>query len=136
MDGFAPPLIFYIMDFYIIIEYPNIGVFMELYFKKPSKEARKAMCEAANKVESKNKYIKSAENAVCNLTSHKYSKITNSGNSAILAAMSNFNGKILVPDQGGWSGFTGTWRACRPTTWKQATATSYSDPSRWKRWNG
>lgn len=93
------------MDFYIIIEYPNIGVFMELYFKKPSKEAREAMCEAANQFKSKIEYIESAKNAVCNLTDHKYSKITNSGNSAILAAMSNFNGKILVPDQGGWSGF-------------------------------
>jgi hypothetical protein len=78
---------------------------MELYFKKPSKEARNAMCEAVNQFESKKKYIKSAENAVCNLTGHKYSKITNSGNSAILAVMSNFKGKILVPDQGGWSGF-------------------------------
>ena len=53
------------MDFYIIIEYPNIGVFMELYFKKPSKEAREAMCEAANQFKSKIEYIESAKNAVC-----------------------------------------------------------------------
>ncbi len=78
---------------------------MEFYFKKPSKEARKAMCEAVNQTSSKNQLIKSAEKDVCNLTKHKYSKIINSGNLAIFTAMSNFQGKIMVPDQGGWSGF-------------------------------
>lgn len=78
---------------------------MELYFKKPSKEARKAMCEAVNHISSRNQLIKSAENDVCDLTSHKYSKIVNSGNSAIFTVMGNFQGKIMVPDQGGWSGF-------------------------------
>lgn len=78
---------------------------MELYFKKPSKEARKAMCKAVNMTGSMREYVKAAEGAVCHATGHKYSKITNSGNSAILTVMSNFEGKILVPDQGGWSGF-------------------------------
>jgi hypothetical protein len=77
---------------------------MELYFKKPSKEAREAMCEAVNQIPSKNQLIKSAEKDICNLTHHKYSKILNSGNSAIFTVMSNFQGKIMVPDQGGWSG--------------------------------
>ncbi len=77
---------------------------MELYFKKPSKEAQKAMCEAASQAYSKNQLIKAAEEGVCNLTQHKYSKIVNSGNSAIFAVMGNFQGKIMVPDQGGWSG--------------------------------
>jgi len=48
---------------------------MELYFKKPSKEAREAMCEAVNQIPSKNQLIKSAEKDICNLTHHKYSKI-------------------------------------------------------------
>lgn len=63
------------------------------------------MCEAVNQVSEKKDLIKSAEDAICNLTGHKYSKIVNSGNSAILTVMSNFKGKIVVPDQGGWSGF-------------------------------
>jgi hypothetical protein len=78
---------------------------MELYFKKPSKEARNAMCIAALECVSKNDLIKSAESAVRNLTGHKYSKIVNSGNSAIFTVMGKFKGKIMVPDQGGWSGF-------------------------------
>jgi hypothetical protein len=78
---------------------------MELYFKKPSKEAREAMCEAVNQIPSKNQLIKSAEKDICNLTHHKYSKILNSGNSAIFTVMSNFQGKVMVPEQGGWSGF-------------------------------
>lgn len=77
---------------------------MELYFKKPSKEAREAMCEAVNQIYSKNQLIKRAEEDICNLTHHKYSRIVNSGNSAIFAVMSNFQRKIIVPDQGGWSG--------------------------------
>ena len=77
---------------------------MELHHKKPSKEAREAMCEAVNQIPSKNQLIKSAEKDICNLTHHKYSKILNSGNSAIFTVMSNFQGKIMVPDQGGWSG--------------------------------
>lgn len=78
---------------------------MEFYFKKPSKEACEAMCGAVNHTSLKRELIKSAEKAVCELTSHKHSKIVNSGNSAILDVMSNFHGKVLVPDQGGWSGF-------------------------------
>jgi glycine/serine hydroxymethyltransferase len=78
---------------------------MELYFKKPSKEARTAMCTAALECASKKELIKSAESAVRNLTGHKYSKIVNSGNSAIFTVMSRLKGKIMVPDQGGWSGF-------------------------------
>jgi len=66
------------------------------------------MCEAFNMARPRMEYVKSAEKAVRKCTHHKYSKITNSGDSAILTAMSNFNRKILVPDQGGWSGFIKT----------------------------
>lgn len=80
---------------------------MELYYKKPSKEAREVMCEAIKHISSKNrnKFIQIAESEICNITRHKYSKVVNSGNSAILAVMSSFKDKIMVPDQGGWSGF-------------------------------
>ncbi|MCE5215326.1 MAG: DegT/DnrJ/EryC1/StrS family aminotransferase [Methanobacterium sp.] len=83
---------------------------MELYFKRPSKETRMAMCEAISRYSSKDKYnlIKSAEEEICNITNHKYAKVVNSGNSAILSVMSSFKGKIMVPDQGGWSGFIKT----------------------------
>lgn len=65
------------------------------------------MCEAVTQLTSRNKHklIKSAEEEICNITGHKYAKVVNSGNSAILAVMSSFKGRIMVPDQGGWSGF-------------------------------
>lgn len=62
------------------------------------------MCEAVNQVSSRNQLVKSAEKDVCSLTGHKYSKMVNSGNSAIFTVMSAVKGKIMVPDQGGWSG--------------------------------
>jgi dTDP-4-amino-4,6-dideoxygalactose transaminase len=49
--------------------------------------------------------VSAAEEIVAETTGHEYSKIVGSGNSAILAVMSNFKGKVMVPDQGGWSGF-------------------------------
>lgn len=80
---------------------------MELYFKKPSKEAKEAMCEAImhNSLKNRIKYIDAAKNEISNITGHEHVSIVNSGNSAILAAMSAFKGKILIPDQGGWIGF-------------------------------
>jgi hypothetical protein len=82
---------------------------LELHFKKPSKEARKAMCEAAINIDHASNRgfneIKLAQNQISNLTNHDHVKIVNSGNSAILAVMNSFKGKILIPDQGGWTGF-------------------------------
>ncbi|MGF7118711.1 DegT/DnrJ/EryC1/StrS family aminotransferase [Methanobacterium oryzae] len=82
---------------------------MELYFKKPSKKTRMAMSEAAKEIDyAKNRgfeEIKLAQDKISNLTNHEHVKIVNSGNSAILAAMSTFKGKIMIPDQGGWTGF-------------------------------
>lgn len=80
---------------------------MDLYFKKPSKEAKEAMCEAImhNSLKNRIKYIDAARNEIINITGHEHVSIVNSGNSAILAAMSAFKGKILIPDQGGWIGF-------------------------------
>jgi dTDP-4-amino-4,6-dideoxygalactose transaminase len=80
---------------------------LELYFKKPSKKARKAMCEAAmhGSVKNRTVFINTAECEINHVTGHKYAKVVNSGNSAILAVMSTFKDKILIPDQGGWIGF-------------------------------
>lgn len=80
---------------------------MELSFKKPSKKARNAMCEASMQTDfkSKQEYVIAAENEIKSFTGHEHVKVVNSGNSAILSVMSTFKGKILIPDQGGWTGF-------------------------------
>ena len=82
---------------------------MELHFKKPSKRARSAICEAAMSIDYASNRgfdeVKLAQDRISEITGHEHVKILNSGNSAILAAMSSFKDKILIPDQGGWTGF-------------------------------
>ena len=82
---------------------------MELHFKKPSKESRSAMCEAAMGIDYASNRgfdeVKLAQDKISEITGHEHVKVLNSGNSAILAAMSSFKDKILIPDQGGWTGF-------------------------------
>lgn len=81
---------------------------MNLLYKRPSKEARIAMCDAAMHPDTgrgKNGYFKLAEDKISSITEHEHVRVVNSGNSAILAIMSTFKGKILIPDQGGWIGF-------------------------------
>ena len=82
---------------------------MELHFKKPSKEARSAMCEAAMGIDYATnrgfEEVKLAQDRISEITGHEHVKTVNSGNSAILAAMNSFKDKILIPDQGGWTGF-------------------------------
>ncbi len=82
---------------------------MDLFHRRPSIEARKAMSNTALNLKHMpgNRYneITNAEKGLQNATGHKEVKIVNSGNSAILAVMSTFKSKIMVPDQGGWTGF-------------------------------
>jgi glycine/serine hydroxymethyltransferase len=82
---------------------------LELHFKKPSKEARSAMCEAAVNIDYASNRgfdeVKLAQDKISEITGHEYVKTVNSGNSAILTAMNSFNDKVLIPDQGGWTGF-------------------------------
>lgn len=82
---------------------------MKLHFRETSKEARYAMCEAAKRVDHASNRgfdeIKLAQIQISSFTGHDHVKVLNSGNSAILAALSSFKGKILIPDQGGWIGF-------------------------------
>lgn len=82
---------------------------MELHFKKPSKEARSAMCDAAKNIDYASNRgfdeVKFAQDKISEITGHEHVKTVNSGNSAILSAMNSFKDKILVPDQGGWTGF-------------------------------
>ncbi len=82
---------------------------MDLFYRRPSKNTREAMCRAAMNLKhmpgGRYDEITAAENGITNITDHDHAKIVNSGNSAILAVMSTFKGKILIPDQGGWTGF-------------------------------
>ncbi|AUB61307.1 cell wall biogenesis protein [Methanobacterium subterraneum] len=81
---------------------------MELFFKMPSTEARKAMCDASlelgNRVRS-NEFKKTAEESIKKITNHEHARVLGSGNAAIMAAMSTMKGSVMIPDQGGWSGF-------------------------------
>jgi len=82
---------------------------MELFYRRPSKETRIAMSKAALDLKhvSRGKYEETAlaEESVKNLTKHEHVKIVNSGNSAILSVMSTLKKDVMIPDQGGWSGF-------------------------------
>jgi dTDP-4-amino-4,6-dideoxygalactose transaminase len=82
---------------------------LELHFKKPSKETRNAMCEAAANIDYASNRgfdeVRLVQDRISEITGHEHVKTVNSGNSAILAAMNSFKDKILIPDQGGWTGF-------------------------------
>jgi hypothetical protein len=82
---------------------------LDLFYRRPSKNTREAMCRAAMNLKhmpgGRYEEMTTAEKGIINTTGHDHVKIVNSGNSAILAVMSTFKGKILIPDQGGWTGF-------------------------------
>ena len=77
---------------------------MNLKFKKPSKETQMAMSKVASGEDNQD-YQKFAEEKLADIVNHKYAKLVNSGNSAILSAMNSIDGAILIPDQGAWNGF-------------------------------
>jgi len=81
---------------------------MELFFKIPSTEARKAMCDASLELGNRsqnNENKKNAEESVKKVTGHEHARVLSSGNAAIMAAMKTVKGSVMIPDQGGWSGF-------------------------------
>lgn len=82
---------------------------MELFYRRPSKAARNAMSKAALNLKhaSRGRYEETAlaEDAVKKLCGHETVQIVNSGNSAILAVMSTIKKKVMLPDQGAWTGF-------------------------------
>ena len=67
------------------------------------------MCEAAKNIDYASNRgfdeVKLAQDKISESTGHEHVKTVNSGNSAILSAVNSFKDKILVPDQGGWTGF-------------------------------
>lgn len=81
---------------------------MELFYRRPSAETRKAMCTAAQNLKHRSgndDEISLAECAIGKLTQHDTVHILNSGNSVIMAVMSCFKNRVMIPDQGGWYGF-------------------------------
>jgi hypothetical protein len=82
---------------------------LDLFYRRPSKLAREAMCRTAMNLRhmpgGRYEEVTAAEDGVKDTTGHDHAKIVTSGNSAILSVMSTFHDKILIPDQGGWTGF-------------------------------
>ena len=76
---------------------------MDFKFKKPSNETQIAMSKSA--LGDSTNYSQGAIEKILNLTKHDFGKLVNSGNSAILIALSYFDGNVILPDQGGWNGF-------------------------------
>ena len=80
---------------------------MNLKFKSISQKAIDSMIET-----SKNPFngrghapsINNCEELICDITSHNYSHVVNSGNSAIMIAINSIDGPILIPNQGGGRG--------------------------------
>ena len=74
---------------------------MELFYRRPSIETRKAMSMAALNLKhsSDGRYeeVINAEESVKKFTGHEQVKIVNSGNSAILSVMSTFQGQDNDP---------------------------------------
>ena len=77
---------------------------MNLKFKKPSKETQMAMAQVACGEDNQD-YQRLAEEKLVDIVDHKFAKLVNSGNSAILSAMNSIDGAIMIPDQGAWNGF-------------------------------
>jgi len=82
---------------------------MKLFYRRPSAETRNVMCKAAQNLKhvagGNYEEISLAKEALANLTRHDLVHIVNSGNSAIMAVMSCFKNRVMIPDQGGWYGF-------------------------------
>ncbi len=72
-------------------------------FKEPSQKTRKIMAETA--LNNNKNYTKEVQEKIKKITSHKHILLTNTGNSAILLAISTANKDIIIPDQGAWNGF-------------------------------
>lgn len=79
--------------------------------RKPCLEARKAMSAAALKLgskaccASKHEETRKVVQAISKVTKHRHVKLVSSGNAAILAVLKGINGRVMIPDQGGWKGF-------------------------------
>lgn len=105
---------------------------LHLKAKRPSPQSSEAMCRVAKNLcrvdYNPFEELKGAEDSIKNLTGHNNVKVVNSGNAAILSVMSTINGAILIPDQGGWSGFEEIARVLKVPTNKIDTNQGVLDP--------
>lgn len=77
---------------------------------KPSREAMEAMSAAALELDTtccahKSIELRETLEAVSRATKHRYVKFVSSGSAAVLAALKGVGGKVIIPDQGAWTGF-------------------------------
>lgn len=100
--------------------------------KRPSLSSSEAACQVARDLCSVHynprEELKGVEDSIRELTGQHHVKIVNSGNAAILSVMSTLKGAILIPDQGGWSGFEEMARLMRLETRKIDTKLGVIDP--------
>ncbi|MEE9564340.1 MAG: hypothetical protein V3V63_01380 [Candidatus Hydrothermarchaeaceae archaeon] len=79
--------------------------------RRPSLEARRAMSESALKLGEDTSCVAchsevvECKGVIKEMVGQKFVNPVASGNCAILAAVSAIDGKIMIPDQGGWRGF-------------------------------
>jgi len=81
---------------------------LQLYYKKPSSQTIKAMCEASKALRTSKRtgeQIKKTQEKISHYINHDSVRLVNSGNSGIMAVMSTLQNKVLIPDEGGWIGF-------------------------------
>ncbi|CDG64449.1 MAG: hypothetical protein PWQ15_1351 [Methanobacterium sp.] len=81
---------------------------MELTFRRPAEETKQVMCDASLEMGNRSQareYQESAMEIIKKVTGHDQARILSSGNAAIMAAMADIKGPVMIPDQGGWSGF-------------------------------
>ncbi len=74
--------------------------------RRISGNAKHAMQTFIDKIEKDHKEIvEKAKKEISKITKHKNVEFTSSGSSAIFIALKMVEGKVMIPDQGGWIGF-------------------------------
>jgi len=78
---------------------------LNLKFRRPSKAARRAICDVAMEPYKAKRILEEVEDRIVELTGHEKVKVLNSGNAALLTVMNSLPSPFLVPDEGAWRGF-------------------------------
>lgn len=79
--------------------------------RRPSLKARKAMSESALTLGEEagcragHNEVNGCIRSIREVVGQKFVKLVSSGNCAILAVVSAIDGRVMIPDQGGWRGF-------------------------------
>ncbi len=82
---------------------------MNLPHRRPCLKARAAMARAAEKLGSKEfdveKEARDAKKALAGIVGHEHVELLSSCDAALMLVLKSLNGKVMIPDQGGWRGF-------------------------------